>query len=64
MDVQWLIASGREAAQVVGRGTVQAVPDKDFTVKVDAGSAARPDLLLRVHGRRRAIADRTHEDRA
>jgi alkaline phosphatase D len=38
IDVQWLIASDEKLAQVAGRGTVQAVPDRDFTVKVDAGS--------------------------
>ena len=38
IDVRWQIASDEKLQQIVGGGAAQAVPDKDFTVKVDAGN--------------------------
>jgi alkaline phosphatase D len=38
IDVQWQIASDEKLTQGVTRGTAQAVAEKDFTVKVDAGN--------------------------
>jgi alkaline phosphatase D len=38
IDVQWQIASDEKLGQVVARGTAQAAAERDFTVKVDAGS--------------------------
>src|SRR4030095_17007054 len=38
IDVRWLIASDERLRNVVARGTEQAVADRDFTVKVDAGN--------------------------
>src|SRR5688572_4132948 len=37
IDVQWVMASDEALQQVVARGTAQAAPERDFTVKVDAG---------------------------
>ncbi len=37
IDVQWVVASDEGLQQVVARGTAQAAPERDFTVKVDAG---------------------------
>jgi alkaline phosphatase D len=38
IDVQWEIASDETLSQIVARGTAQAAPERDFTVKVDAGN--------------------------
>jgi alkaline phosphatase D len=38
IDVQWVIASDEALQQVAARGTAQAAMERDFTVKVDAGS--------------------------
>ena len=40
IDVQWVIASDEGLQQVVGRGSAQAAPERDFTVKIDAGGLA------------------------
>jgi alkaline phosphatase D len=40
VEVQWVIASDEGLQQVVARGTTQAAPERDFTVKVDAGGLA------------------------
>ncbi len=37
VPVQWEVARDRHFRQVVARGTVQASPERDHTVKVDAG---------------------------
>src|SRR5262245_22825183 len=38
IDVQWLIASDERLQQVVAKGTAPAAMERDFTVKIDAGS--------------------------
>ena len=38
IDVQWQIAADEKLGQIVARGTTQAAAERDFTVKVDAGS--------------------------
>ena len=38
IEVRWQIASDEGLTQIVASGMTQAAPDRDFTVKVDAGS--------------------------
>src|SRR5437868_2992066 len=38
IDVRWSIARDEQLTSVVGRGTAQAAPARDFTVKIDAGN--------------------------
>jgi alkaline phosphatase D len=38
VEVQWQVASDETLTSVVARGTAQAAPERDFTVKVDAGN--------------------------
>jgi len=37
IEVQWVVASDERLEKVVARGTAQAAPERDFTVKVDVG---------------------------
>ena len=38
LDVRWRVASDEQMSNIVARGTAQAAAERDFTVKVDAGS--------------------------
>ncbi|MET0214500.1 MAG: alkaline phosphatase D family protein, partial [Vicinamibacterales bacterium] len=38
LEVRWRVASDEKMSSIVARGTAQAAAERDFTVKVDAGS--------------------------
>jgi alkaline phosphatase D len=37
VDVRWMVADDEQLTRIVARGTAVAAPERDFTVKVDAG---------------------------
>jgi hypothetical protein len=61
--VSWQIASDEKLTQIVSRGTAVGRRREGLHGQGRCRrSSSRSLLLLRVHERRRAIADRTHED--
>ena len=61
VDVRWRIGSDPDVSQVVAQGTAVAAPDRDFTVKVDAGGLepGRPYYYVFESGRDQSPIGRT-----
>ena len=62
IDVQWVMASDEALQQVVARGTRKPHRSATSPSRSMPEDSARADVLLRLHGWRRAVADRPHED--